>query len=298
MAVRANRDVLGAADFDQARDRIILGRREGSNVLLPDEKYGVAVHESGHALVAVYSDNADPVAKVTILPAGQALGVTEQLPLVERHLYGQDYLDDMLAVFLGGRAGELVVLGQGSTGASNDLAKATELATKMVREFGLSDKLGPVGYPSGGSVFLGGGSEFSSRPFAEATQAIIDGEVSKLLREAEQRAIGVLRDHRDVLDELSPDARALGAVNTVVLRDGRRRGENTDWWGFAEAFRRNMAGAALDRVVQLLVANETVDGAQIYALAGRPVPAGAPGVTMAPGGRAAAAAGQGPVVGA
>ncbi len=243
VAVRANRDVLRAADFDQARDRIILGRREGSNVLLPDEKYGVAVHESGHALVAVYSDNADPVAKVTILPAGQALGVTEQLPLVERHLYGQDYLDDMLAVMMGGRAGELVVLGQGSTGASNDLAKATDLATKMVREFGLSDKLGPVGYPSGGSVFLGGGSEFSSRPFAEATQAVIDGEVAKLLREAEQRAIGVLRDHRDVLD----------------------------------------------RVVQLLVANETVDGSQIYALAGRPVPAGAPGVTMAPGGRAAAA---------
>jgi len=113
VAVRANRDVLGAADFDEARDRIILGRREGSNVLLADEKHAVAVHESGHALVAAYSEKADPVAKVTILPAGQALGVTEQLPLVERHLYGEDYLHDMLAVFLGGRASELVVLGQG-----------------------------------------------------------------------------------------------------------------------------------------------------------------------------------------
>ena len=101
--------------------------------------------------------HADPVAKVTILPAGQALGVTEQLPLVERHLYGEDYLNDSLAVRLGGRAAELVVLGQGSTGASNDLASATDLAIKMVREFGLSPKLGPVGYPEGGSMFLGGG---------------------------------------------------------------------------------------------------------------------------------------------
>ena len=96
IAVRAERDVLTAADFDEARDRIILGRREGSNVLLPEEKHAVAVHEAGHALVAAYSDRADPIAKVTILPAGQTLGVTEQLPLVERHLYGEDYLTDSL----------------------------------------------------------------------------------------------------------------------------------------------------------------------------------------------------------
>ena len=156
-AVRGNRDVVTAADFDAARDRIILGRREGSNVLLPEEKHAVAVHESGHALVAALSEHADPVAKVTILPAGQTLGVTEQLPLVERHMYGKDYLYDSLAVRLGGRAAELVVLGQGSTGAGNDLAGATDLAVKMVREFGMSPVLGPVGYPEGGSVFLGGG---------------------------------------------------------------------------------------------------------------------------------------------
>src|SRR6202035_3311070 len=137
-AVRGHRDVLTAADFDTARDRIILGRREGSNVLLPEEKHAVAVHESGHALVAALSENADPVAKVTILPAGQALGVTEQLPAVERHMYGEDYLYDSLNVRLGGRAAELVVLGQGSTGAGNDLAGATDLAVKMVREFGMS----------------------------------------------------------------------------------------------------------------------------------------------------------------
>jgi cell division protease FtsH len=224
-AVRGGRNVISAEDFDNARDRIILGRREGSNVLLPEEKYAVAVHESGHAMVAALSEHADPVAKVTILPAGQTLGVTEQLPLVERHMYTEDYLNDSLAVRLGGRAAELVVIGQGSTGAGNDLAGATDLATKMVREFGLSDKLGPVGYPEGGSVFLGGGGPgVSSRPFAEATQAAIDAEVSRLLREAESRAVDLLRGHRPELDAL----------------------------------------------VNLLLEKETVDGTQVYRMAGRP----------------------------
>jgi cell division protease FtsH len=203
-AVRDNRETITAEDFGAARDRIILGRREGSNVLLPEEKHAVAVHESGHALVAALADNTDPVAKVTILPAGQALGVTEQLPLVERHMYTEDYLHDSLAVRLGGRAAELVVLGQGSTGAANDLAGATDLATKMVREFGLSKALGPVGYPEGGSVFLGGGgAPMSSRPFAEATQAEIDKEVAALLRQAEQRAVSLLTDNRGKLDALT-----------------------------------------------------------------------------------------------
>jgi cell division protease FtsH len=202
-AVRADRDVLTATDFDDARDRILLGRREGSNVLLPEEKYAVAVHEAGHAIVAALSEHADPVSKVTILPAGQALGATQQLPLIERHLYGEDYLHDSLNVRLGGRAAEIVELGQGSTGASNDLSTATDLATRMVREFGLSAKLGPVGYPQGGSVFLGGGgSGLSSRPYAESTQAAIDAEVARLLREAEQNAVDLIRTHREMLAEL------------------------------------------------------------------------------------------------
>jgi cell division protease FtsH len=226
-AVRGNREVLTAADFDDARDRILLGRREGSNVLLPDEKHAVAVHEAGHAIVAALSERADPVAKVTILPAGQALGVTQQLPLIERHLYGEDYLRDTLAVRLGGRAAELVEFDQGSTGAANDLSTATDIATKMVREYGLSDRLGPVGYPEGGSVFLGGGGGgFTSRPFAESTQASIDAEVARLLREAEQRAVGLIRTHKGMLDEL----------------------------------------------VELLLDRETVDGAEVYRIAGRPVP--------------------------
>src|SRR6201985_2949631 len=117
-AVRDGRDVLSAADFAAARDRLLIGRRDGSNALLPEEKHSVAVHEAGHALVAALSDHADPVAKVTILPRGAALGVTEQLPETERHLYPESYLTDSLAVRLGGRAAEIIVLGEPSTGGA------------------------------------------------------------------------------------------------------------------------------------------------------------------------------------
>jgi cell division protease FtsH len=244
VAVRANRISISAEDFDEARDRIILGRREGSNVLLPDEKHSVAVHEAGHATVAVFMDNADPVAKVTILPAGQALGVTEQLPITDRHLYGEGYLYDTLAVLLGGRSSEVLVLGEGSTGAASDLAKATDLATKMVREFGLSKTLGPVGYPSGGAAYLGDGQGFTTRPFAEQTQAEIDTEVSRMLTDAESRATSVLKEHREVLDKL----------------------------------------------IEMLVARETVDGSEVYALAGRTEPEGTGAlVTVGPDRRAASA---------
>jgi cell division protease FtsH len=203
-AIRDNRTTITAADFDAARDRILLGTREASNVPLPEEKQSVAVHESGHALVAALSPNADPVSKVTILPAGMALGATHQLPEVERHLYSEAYLNDLLAVRLGGRAAELVVFGHGSTGASNDLAEATNLAVRMVREFGLSPALGPVGYSTDTPQYLGGPVQDGlRRPFSEETQRVVDQEVSRLLREAEERAVALLNDHRDALDWLA-----------------------------------------------------------------------------------------------
>jgi cell division protease FtsH len=201
-AVRADREVIQAYDFTEARDRILLGHRDSSNALLPDEKRSVAVHESGHALVAALSEHGDPVAKVTILPAGQALGVTEQLPIDERHLHSEGYLKDSLAIRMGGRAAELIVLGETSTGASNDLAGATELATSMVRDYGMSATLGPVGFGSSTPVFLSGG-EVRNRPYAEATQRVIDQEVAKLLRAAEQQAISLLTDNRDALHRLT-----------------------------------------------------------------------------------------------
>ncbi len=198
-AVRADRDVVSAADFDAARDRLLIGRRDGSNALLSEEKHAVAVHEAGHALVALLSEHADPVAKVTILPRGATLGVTEQLPAFERHLYPESYLTDALAVRLGGRAAEIVVLGEASTGASNDLSGATELATRMVREWGLSTKVGPIGYgPEGPSR----DNPFAGRPYAEETQRCIDQEVSRLLREAEVRATNLLRGHLDTLGRI------------------------------------------------------------------------------------------------
>ena len=201
-AVRAGREVISAVDFSEARDRILLGRRDSSNALLPDEKRAVAVHESGHALVAAVSEHGDPVAKVTILPAGQALGVTEQLPIDERHLYTEGYLKDSLAIRMGGRVAEQLVFGQTSTGASNDLAGATDLATRMVREFGMSSALGPVGFASGSPMYLGS-EEVRSRPYAEATQRVVDQEVAKLLREAEDLATRLLTVHRQALDRLT-----------------------------------------------------------------------------------------------
>ena len=195
-AVRADRDVLQAGDFDNALDRLLIGRRDTSNALLPAEKHAVAVHEAGHALVAVLSVHADPVAKVTILPRGSALGVTEQLPTFERHLYPESYLTDSLAVRLGGRAAEILILGEASTGASNDLAGATDLATRMVREWGLSTELGPVGYgPEGPSR----DNPFAGRPYAEQTQRSIDQEVARLLRDAETTATQLLRGQLPML---------------------------------------------------------------------------------------------------
>ena len=201
-AVREHRQIVLPEDISAARDRILIGRREDSNALLPEEKHAVAVHEAGHALVALLSPNADPVDKVTILPAGAALGVTQQLPEVERHLYSESYLHDSLAVRLGGRAAELVVFAEGSTGAADDLAGATELATRMVTEFGLSKVLGPVGYGDRTAHYLPG-QPTPARSLSEATQCVIDLEVAELMRGAESTALDLLTTHRDALDELT-----------------------------------------------------------------------------------------------
>jgi cell division protease FtsH len=198
-AVRADRRVISAADFNAARDRLLIGRRDASSALRPEEKHAVAVHEAGHALVAALSEHADPVAKVTILSRGAALGVTEQLPAFERHLYPESRLTTSLAVRLGGRAAEIVVLNEPSTGASNDLASATDLATHMVREWGFSAKVGPISYgPEGPSR----DNPFAGRPYAEETQRSIDQEVARLLREAEDTATTLLRGNRETLDRV------------------------------------------------------------------------------------------------
>jgi cell division protease FtsH len=201
-AVRADRSVIEAADFDEARDRVLLGQRDHSGVLLADERHAVAIHESGHALVAALLPESDPVAKVSILPAGSALGVTQQLPIDERHLFAESRLKAALAVRLGGRAAELVERGQGSTGAADDLSSATDLATRMVREFGLSPELGPVGYATTSPMFLGK-DQVTMRPYSEATQRVVDQAVGRLIREAEETAVTLLRTHRAELNQLA-----------------------------------------------------------------------------------------------
>jgi cell division protease FtsH len=199
---------------------------------LPEEKNSVAVHEAGHAVVAVLSEHADPVAKVTILPRGAALGVTEQLPLSERHLYPKSYLTDSLTVRLGGRAAEMIVLGEPSTGASNDLAGATELATRMVREWGLSTEIGPIGYgPEGPSR----DNPFAGRPYAEDTQRSIDQAVAGLLRDAEVTATTLLRDNRGTLDRVisllldreTIDGSELVAITGMPKRSAQGESERT-----------------------------------------------------------------------
>src|SRR3954453_1605970 len=217
LAVRDDRTEVTAADLASARDRIVMGDRQGANFLLESEKRNVAVHESGHALVAALSPGADPVDRVTILPSGMALGGTEQGPEAGRNLYSENQLRTSLNVRLGGRAAELMVFGEGSTGASNDLTGATELATRMVREFGLSPALGPVGYASGSPQYLGS-EPLITRNYSEATQHVIDTEVARLLREAEENAVGLLRTHRDALDTLTDELLVEETVPGDVVR--------------------------------------------------------------------------------
>ncbi|MFI5623551.1 ATP-dependent zinc metalloprotease FtsH [Nocardioides sp. NPDC051685] len=232
-AVRDDRSVITAEDLDTARNRVLLGRRETSNALLPEERHAVAVHESGHALVAQLCAHADPVAKVTILPAGMALGATEQLPEAERRLYSEGYLNDLLAVRLGGRAAELIAFGEGSSGAANDLSGATQIAARMVVEFGLSPALGPIGYGSEAPQYLGQAAEENlRRPYSEQTQRVVDREIARLLGQAEERAITLLRAHRTALDHL---ARLLqeretldgAVVSQVLAEEADELGRNT-----------------------------------------------------------------------
>lgn len=223
-AVRDDRTRIEPHDLDAARDRVLLGRRESSNALLPEERRSVAVHESGHALVAALCEHADPVAKVTILPAGVTLGVTEQLPEAERRLYSESYLKDLLAVRLGGRAAELVAFGEGSTGAANDLAGATQIATRMVREFGLSPELGPIGYASSHQHFLDETAEEAGRSaYSEQTQRIVDQEVARLLRQAEERALTLLRGHGSALERLAGELVTHETVDGSVVLDVLRQ---------------------------------------------------------------------------
>ncbi len=210
-AVRAGDDAIHMRHFEDARDRVLMGQRRESMALSGDEKEVIAYHEAGHAVCAAVLANADPVHKVTILPTGMALGVTQQLPAEERHIHRQDYIEDSLVVRMGGRIAEETIYGVYSTGANNDLVGSTELATKMVKEWGMSPKVGPQAWGGQGQVFLGE-SMMQSREYSDDTARVIDEEVERILRDQEQRCRDVLHEHRNGLDLV---ARALLEYETI-----------------------------------------------------------------------------------
>lgn len=211
-AVRAGDSMIRGSHFESARDRILMGQKRESTALSDVEKEAIAYHEAGHAVCAVVLPAADPLHKVTIIPSGMALGVTMQLPEAERHIYRQDYIEDSLVVRMGGRVAEQLVFGQVSTGANDDLVRNTELARKMVREWGMSDKVGPMAWGSQGEVFMGD-QMVSTKEYSDQMAHVIDAEVSQILREAEQRCYDVLTTHRYGLDLV---ARALLERETIA----------------------------------------------------------------------------------
>jgi len=201
-AVRRGSASISMVDFESARDRVLMGQRRESLILSEEEKERVAYHEGGHAVLAYVLEHADPVHKVTIFPTGMALGVTQQLPMEERHIHPRSHIEDALCVRMGGRAAELLVYGDLSTGAANDLVGNTELARKMVREWGMSEDLGPMAWGSQGQVFLGE-DLMHTRDYSEHTGQIIDDEVERILRAQEERALEVLARHRKGLDAVA-----------------------------------------------------------------------------------------------
>jgi cell division protease FtsH len=210
-AVRRGAAEIHMEDFEAARDRILMGQRRESTVLSESEKEHTAYHEGGHAVLAYVLPHADPVHKVTILPTGMALGVTQQLPAEERHMYSEEYIEDMLCVMMGGRCAERVVFGELSTGAADDLRRSTETARRMVREWGMSERVGPMAWGQQGAVFLGE-DLMHTRDYSDETARVVDEEVERILREQEDRAIETLREHRKGLDAV---AKALREAETV-----------------------------------------------------------------------------------
>lgn len=211
-AVRRGDHQISDQDFEDARDRVIMGRKRESMAISDDEKEVISVHEAGHALLAYLLPHADPLHKVTILPTGMSLGSTHQLPLEEKHIYRREYLLDRLAVNLGGRAAESLVFGTISTGANNDLVSGTELARKMVREWGMSDRLGPMAWGEQGMVFLGE-DMVRSHEYSDETARVIDEEVQRILEEEDARAREVIAENRKGLEAL---AEALKTDETIA----------------------------------------------------------------------------------
>jgi len=204
-AARANKEKVNMSDFEFAKDKILMGTERRSMVISDLEKRNTAYHETGHALVARLMPGTDPIHKVTIIPRGRALGLTQQLPVDEKHTYPREYLDKNIAILLGGRAAEEIVLHDFTTGAGNDIERATNLARKMVCEWGMSKKLGPLSYgKKEEQIFLG--REFAThKDYSEETAKNIDVEVMSLVMQNYEKAKKLLSDHIDILHKIAEE---------------------------------------------------------------------------------------------
>jgi cell division protease FtsH len=222
-AARQNRKFVAMADFEMAKDKVLMGVERKSMILSDEEKKNTAYHEAGHALVAAKTPGADPVHKVTIIPRGMALGLTMQLPEADKHTYTKDYLEGMLAVLMGGRTAEEIFLGHITTGAGNDIERATDIARNMVCEWGMS-QLGPLAYGKKEEAIFLGREIAQHRDFSEDTALQIDKEVKRIVNEAYEKARNLLETNRDTLDSIAQALlvrEVLDANEVKMLMEGK-----------------------------------------------------------------------------
>ncbi len=205
LAARKNKKKVEMSDFEEAKDKVMMGMERKSLIISEEEKKTTAYHEIGHVLVARMIPEADPVHKVTIIPRGRALGVTSYLPIDEKHTYAKEYLEAMITYALGGRAAEKLIFNHFTTGAGNDIEKATNIARKMVCEWGMSEKLGPLSYGAKQEEIFLGREIQKHRDYSEKTAIEIDEEVRSIIRKAEKRAEQILKDNIELLHKLSKE---------------------------------------------------------------------------------------------
>ena len=217
LAARKNSDIVTMKDFEEAKDKVMMGTARKSLIISDREKKTTAYHESGHVIVAKMIPESDPVHKVTIIPRGRALGVTTYLPIDEKHTYSKEYLEAMITYAMGGRAAEKMIFNEYTTGASNDIERATGMARKMVCEFGMSEKLGQE------EIFLG--REISQhRDYSESTQIMIDDEVKKIVQSGMDKAERILNENADKLHKMSEALLEREILDSVEI-DMLMRGE-------------------------------------------------------------------------
>ncbi len=203
LAARRNKDKIDMSDLEDAKDKVLMGTERKSMIISDEEKRTTAFHEAGHTLVAKLTPNADPIHKVTIIPRGRALGLTQQLPIDDKHTYTKDYLLDNICVLMGGRIAEEIALNTQTTGASNDIEKASEIARKMVCEYGMSEKLGPLSFGKKEEEIFLGREIAQHRDYSEETARKIDEEVNSVVSENYQKSHRLIKDNLDTLSNLA-----------------------------------------------------------------------------------------------